>query len=220
LHDTGRSSDALPTREAGRDAYRGLEASTLDARGSTDALAREAAADAGHDVTADVTDSTAPDSADGVAHDAADATSSWDAADACGDAISDALNPPDVPVFTLDAGTTWRALYRDYFGPSGVASCAGGEECHGSTLQLGYESSNFLCPAGDAEAGCYAGITSWGTDGADLIQPDASFSHDMLSEELCQGDGAGTMPLDCSYVFTPVDMKRIADWVNAGALDN
>jgi hypothetical protein len=123
-------------------------------------------------------------------------------------------------VFTLDAGTTWTSLYRDYFGPSGVASCAGDGACHGGTTQQGYEYSGFLCPPGDTSAACWGGITSRGDGGAYLILPDASFATDKLSQVLCQTTGVGSMPLFCSYDFTPVDIQRVAGWVNAGALDN
>jgi hypothetical protein len=136
----------------------------------------------------------------------------WDAG-ASGDAAP-------FPVFSLDAGTTWSSLYRDYFGPSGVASCAGNGACHGGTSQPGYQTSGFLCPAGDASQGCYASMTSVGDGGADLVEPGVSFASDELSQVLCQSDGTGIMPLYCTYYFTTVDIERIGDWVNAGAKDN
>jgi hypothetical protein len=63
-----------------------------------------------------------------------------------------------------------------------------------------------------------------GDGGANLIRPDAAFTGDAgdeLSAILCQDDGnVGVMPLECSYIFTPVDLERIGDWVTAGAKDN
>jgi len=146
-----------------------------------------------------------------------DAATGADASDA---GSADAADAAPVPVFTLDAGTTWTALYRDYFGPTGVASCAGDGACHGDTSQPGYLVSRYLCPTGNEPAKCYAGMTSTGDGGANLIVPDASFSDDLISQILCQDDGTGIMPLYCSYYFTTVDMQRIADWVAAGAKDN
>jgi len=89
----------------------------------------------------------------------------------------------------------------------------------------GYGRSHFLCPAEDGgSALCYQGITSLGDGGANLIRPDAAFTGDAgdeLSAILCQDDGnVGVMPLECSYIFTPVDLERIGDWVTAGAKDN
>jgi hypothetical protein len=141
-------------------------------------------------------------------------------ADAAPDASAgaDAPTVTPVPVFTLDAGVTWTALYRDYFGPIGVASCAGNGNCHGSTSELGYMVSSYLCPP--TKAACYAGITSMGDGGADLIAPDASFGSDYLSQVLCQTSGVGQMPLYCSYTFTAVDIQRIQDWIAAGRQDN
>jgi hypothetical protein len=132
--------------------------------------------------------------------------------------------PPDTGAgctssFSADAGVTWTDLYRDYFGPSGKASCAGDGNCHGATTQAGYASSGFLCPSGD-KSGCYTGLTLQGDAGPDLIEPDASFSDDNLSLVLCQCNGGGTMPFGCSYIFTAVDVTRIQDWIAAGAQDN
>jgi len=169
---------------------------THDASTTKDAASR----DAGVDATPD-----APHRADtGVdAHVATDAT--------------DAAPASTVPVFTLEAGVTWSSLYRDYFGNPQTASCAGDGNCHGSTSQPGYQVSGFLCPA-DASVGCYMGITRGGDGGPDLIAPDASFTTDNLSSILCQDEGEiGSMPLGCSYIFTRVDLERIADWIEAGA---
>ena len=125
------------------------------------------------------------------------------------------------PVFTIEAGTTWSSLYRDYFGPAGQASCAGDGNCHGSVSEPGYARSHFLCPTDGGLTQCYAGMTSLGDGGANLVLPAGGFSADELNMILCQDDGnVGVMPLECSYIFTPIDIERIADWVNAGAQDN
>ncbi len=139
----------------------------------------------------------------------------------------------DVPVFSLDAGTSWQSLYRDYFGPSGAASCAGiAGECHGQASALGSENSCtrtgcFLCPAGDASTACWQSMTSVGDGGANLVIPGQTFGSDQLSQILCSVE-AGTFGMPQAsvnvclppYCFTPVDWKRIADWVNAGAQNN
>jgi hypothetical protein len=140
----------------------------------------------------------------------------------------------DVPVFTLDAGTTWSSLYRDYFGPSGVASCAGTGlykgQCHGETTGTGYENSCsimkhcFYCPDGDASTACWASLVSTGDGGANVITPGGTFSADYLSGVLCSStsppEGVYAMPYSGAYCFGAVDLERIADWVNAGAKNN
>jgi hypothetical protein len=123
----------------------------------------------------------------------------------------------DAPVFTAAAGAKWTDLYRDYFGPSGVASCAGTVgNCHGGTSDHGYAASGFLCTSGD-QSGCYASLTSTADGGPDLIEPDASFNDDSLSQVLCQCNGAGSMPYGCCYIFSATDLERIQDWIAAGA---
>ena len=222
-----KTNDAAVDGKLGRDSGHGADGSRVDARHTRDG-ARDDAHDAGipgdsaradsrhrkHDARGDARDAgldvddarvDAPHARDGSSVDARDG------------AAHDVAPPP---VFTLDAGTTWRSLYRDYFGPAGVASCAGpaASDCHGSTSQMGYQMSYFLCPFGDASSACYAGFTS---GAAPLVEPDASFSDDTLSYDLCQlTPSEGTMPFGCTYYFTPVDMERIGDWVNAGAKDN
>jgi hypothetical protein len=167
--------------------------------------------------------------ADATALDAASSDAGDDAeADDASDA-SEGIDAPPTPVFSLDAGSTWTALYRDYFGnntQSNAAGCANQSYCHGSTSGDGYQASQFLCPKGD-KAGCYASITSPSvTTGPGLITADASASDDYLTQVLCRVDdagnatGDGVMPQDCVYSFTPTDIQRITTWIKAGYPDN
>jgi hypothetical protein len=136
----------------------------------------------------------------------------------------------DVPIFTIEAGITWHSLYRDYFGPTGVATCAGtgisAGACHGEKTGNGYTSSCtltgcFLCPDGDASTACWQSITSVGDGGANVILPGQSFNTDYLSQVLCSIDAStGSMPYNGNYCFTGTDFERIGDWVNAGAQNN
>jgi len=144
----------------------------------------------------------------------------------------DGYDGPPPPVFTLDAGITWTALYRDYFGNDtqpNTPGCSSGD-CHGKATDTGYLSSGYLCPPGDKEA-CYKSITSQADGGPELIMADASFDADPLSSVLCADNDAGTyigngqMPQDpmtggCKYYFRPVDMERLRLWVQAGYPDN
>jgi hypothetical protein len=156
--------------------------------------------------------------------------------DAATDAPTTADAPADAPVadagtdgpppFTIDAGITWSSLYRDYFGPTGRASCAGTGSCHGTSSGQGAEVSSFLCPSGDGGVkACWASMTSRGANGADLLTPDASFSASSLDSVLCQQGGGfmpagGTLAGGCAYIFSPTDLDRLEDWFNAGALEN
>jgi hypothetical protein len=118
---------------------------------------------------------------------------------------------------TTDAGHAWSDLYRDYFGPTGAASCAGTSgQCHGDTSSLGYQASDYVCP-GSASA-CYAGITS---PQAGLVPVNDTTGDPTLTSlyaTLRKEGGGGEMPKEpASFSFTPSDMKRITDWIQAGA---
>ncbi len=150
-----------------------------------------------------------------------------DAGEGAIDANLPDVNPcqPDVSaekVFPANSGATWSALYADFFGPKGQASCGGGGteggDCHGSVTQHGYMASNFLCPLeGDASAECWKGMTSKGDGGANLV--DVQFDAG-LGGLLCQNYCVGIMPLNCTYYFSPDDMSRIHAWVKAGGKDD
>jgi hypothetical protein len=140
---------------------------------------------------------------------------------ACGSASpGDTTSSPesDAASQAADAGTcdTWTCLYADYFGPSGVASCAGDGTCHGSTSQPGYTASMFLCPPGD-QSGCYASITSLA---AGLLTPGDPFDATRLYVNLRKSAGGGTMPKSPAYTFTTEDIQRLSSWVAAGAQDD
>jgi hypothetical protein len=146
-----------------------------------------------------------------------------------GDARFDA-SPPSVPVNddgggsctpAADAGASnWASLYADYFGPSGVASCAGTVgQCHGESSGLGAQASEYVCAGG--VSGCYSGITNvmagLVTVGDTKDDPTTSTLY-LTLRKTC---GGGSMPKEpASFDFSANDMKRIADWIGAGAPDN
>ena len=105
---------------------------------------------------------------------------------------------------------TWTALWADYFGPEGVASCA---SCHETPDRPGVIVSNFLCVAKDD---CYASLTgdSHLVKATDAANPDGS----KLIRELRQAcTGKGRMPQDSKFFFQPADIARIDAWIEAGA---
>ncbi len=124
-----------------------------------------------------------------------------------------------------DAGTgsTFTDLYRDYFGPTGGASCSGSVgNCHGESTGVGALSSGgFVC--GASQSDCYTGmhITT-----ADLLSASdtATPANSGLVMALRKETPAGTnnMPFDppSTCVFTDDDIGRITAWVGAGAPNN
>ena len=117
-------------------------------------------------------------------------------------------------------GSAWSDLYRDYFGPTGQASCAGtAGACHGDPTATGAVNSDYVCTG--TVAGCYAGITSGSaglvTIGDTTDDPTTSGLYGVL-RKACIG---GEMPKQpANFFFSAADMKRITDWIGAGAPNN
>jgi hypothetical protein len=126
-----------------------------------------------------------------------------DGGDACGSTAFDAAE-----------GTGWSDLYRDYFGPTAVSSCSGtAGQCHGVG---GVGTSAWTC--GATVASCYQGITNPADDivtvGDTTDDPTTSTLYVALRKQC----GGGTMPkAPATFVFSASDMKRITDWIGAGA---
>jgi hypothetical protein len=120
-----------------------------------------------------------------------------------------------------DAGSSaWSSLYADYFGPTGVASCAGSAgQCHGDANGLGAQASSYVCAGG--VSGCYQGITSTAADLVTVGDTKGDPTATALYLTLRKTCGGGVMPLEpASFHFSATDMKRIADWIRAGAPDD
>jgi hypothetical protein len=129
-----------------------------------------------------------------------------DGGDACGATGFDAAE-----------GTGWSDLYRDFFGPTATASCAGTVgQCHGEASGLGAQASAFVCAGG--VSGCYQGMT---LPAAGLVSDQSNPTGSTLYGTLRKTCGGGIMPkVPATYFFSPADMERISDWISAGAPNN
>jgi hypothetical protein len=130
-----------------------------------------------------------------------------DGGDACGNTSFDA-----------NAGTGWSDLYRDYFGPTSAASCAGSAgQCHGDSSSLG--GGVWVC--GTTVSSCYTGITSPAADLVTVGDTKDSPTTTTLYQALRKACGGGVMPQQpTTYFFSASDMARITDWIGAGAQNN
>lgn len=132
-------------------------------------------------------------------------------------------------------GTTWTALYGGYFGPTGVATCAPGNQssCHGDATQSGAQTSGFVC--GTSKDTCYQGVTQGippdeGGFFPAIFPPDAG---DPTQTQLytsihktTSATGLNNMPCgdpptchagNASYTFTASDLACITAWAQHGA---
>ncbi len=113
---------------------------------------------------------------------------------------------------------SWSALYKDVFGPTGTASCAGTGACHGSKDQLGARGSGgFVCADQD---GCRASILDPATGPLvgpeDKSAPETSGLYGVL-RRVEGGRTVGIMPKTPAYVFTEAELGRIKTWIANGA---
>jgi len=113
------------------------------------------------------------------------------------------------------SGTGFSDLYRDFFGPTGRASCAGNGQCHGSASELGASSSAFIC---SDQATCYSTMTGAANlaKPSDASDPTKSVLLGVLRHRDASNDIVGFMPKSPAYVFSSTSIARISTWIAAG----
>jgi hypothetical protein len=162
--------------------------------------ADEVAADAAADAAGEVAVDAAADTADEAAVDAA-----ADTVEEVGDYCADAGGRGD--------GSTFVDLYRDFFGPTGLASCSARSICHvpGGT---GAQTSGYEC-APD-EPSCWASMTRTIVPDGGSATPEQTTLYRVL-RKAPPTPGSGPMPRNSSFAFCPDDLARITTWITAGA---
>ena len=120
----------------------------------------------------------------------------------------------------VTASATWTALFGDYFGPTGRASCAGDGSCHGDSGQQGAKSSgNYVCGA-DKDA-CRNSLLSTDTGliqiPRDQDKPENSGLVQELRRRASDGSVTGLMPKRPQCIFEPGAIGRIELWIKNGA---
>lgn len=130
-----------------------------------------------------------------------------------GDLRSLPVAPVEVDAGATSEGTgvTFTDLYRDFFGPTGKATCAGDGSCHGGEAEPGALASGFICNADKARCQATMAQELVGTSG--LANPKASFLYAILRKS-----SGGRMPKRPeSYVFSDASLERIQTWIANGA---
>jgi len=116
-------------------------------------------------------------------------------------------------------GHTFSDLFQDYFGNTSGAACSGSSgACHGDANATGARNSGgFVCPANDKTT-CHDTMTTKGLiNPGDQAAPENSLLYSTLRKT---ATGVGTMPKSPLCGFDATDMKRITDWIGAGALND
>jgi len=130
--------------------------------------------------------------------------------------------------FTDAPRTSWKGIYRDFFGRRAKGSCAGNGGCHDAAGKPGSKVSNFVC--GDVE-GCYQSLrTAKNPDprvsmfalveDKDIASPDAAYLFSILRYRSAEGTlvpnrGMPLIPSD--YDYSSADIDRMKAWIKAGA---
>jgi hypothetical protein len=133
--------------------------------------------------------------------------------------------PITEPTFADAPPTSWKGLYRDFFGRRSTASCAGNGVCHDGTDKPGARASGFVCADVD---GCYASLrTARGpldqrplVEDADVATPAHARLFEVIRYRTADGQllaNRGMPQLPANFAYSPDDVARMNAWIQAGA---
>jgi hypothetical protein len=111
-------------------------------------------------------------------------------------------------------GAAFSDLYRDFFGPSGQASCSARSICHVPGGTGAQTSGGYVC-APD-ESSCWASMTSTIVPDGGSTTPEQTTLYVVL-RKAPPTPGSGPMPRNSTFAFCPDDLARIRSWIAAGA---
>ncbi len=114
-------------------------------------------------------------------------------------------------------GSTFTDLYRDFFGPTGLASCSAKSICHvpgGTGMQT---SGGYVCsPDQDT---CWASMTAVIVPDGGSSAPESTTLYKVL-RKAPPTPGSGPMPRNSAFAFCPNDLARIKAWIASGATND
>jgi hypothetical protein len=136
--------------------------------------------------------------------------------------------PITEPTFADASPTSWKGIYRDFFGRRAKGSCAGNGTCHDAADKPGSQISNFVCA--DVE-GCYTSLrtakdpdprvsTNALVEDADIQNPDNAYLFKIIRFRTADGTlvpNRGMPQLPSDYAYSAEDIDRMKAWIRAGA---
>ena len=151
-----------------------------------------------------------------------------------GDARFDAASPEPLvastePTFADAADTSWRGIYRDFFGRRSKASCARTGACHSTPGQGGSRGSNFVCANLDD---CYQSLRTGKkapsandprplalVEDVDKTAPENAYLFSVLRLQTAEGivENKGMPDQPKTFAYTVKDVDRMKAWIKAGA---
>jgi hypothetical protein len=114
-------------------------------------------------------------------------------------------------------GSRFSDLYRDFFGPTGLASCSAQSICHVPGGNGALISGGYVCTPD--QNGCWSSMTSTIVPSGGTSTPEGTTLYKAL-RKAPPLTGSGPMPRNSSFAFCPGDLQRIADWISSGAANN
>ncbi len=151
-----------------------------------------------------------------------------------GEARFDAASPDPLvapisePTFADAPASSWRGIYRDFFGRRSKASCAGNGTCHDAAGKPGSKVSNFICADVD---GCWKSLREDKdpdprvspvalVEAADSAAPDNAYLFRVVRYRTPDGNlipnrGMPQVPRD--FAYSADDVARMQAWIKAGA---
>lgn len=130
-----------------------------------------------------------------------------------GETLFDASAPVAAsgPPLSTNTARTFTSLYDDYVGPKGKASCSSeGGACHGGPSEPGAQASGFVCTD---KATCFTTLTQ----ASGLVKAGTAPAQTGFVAILRKPTGGRMPKRPDSIVFQTSDLRRITDWIAAGA---
>jgi hypothetical protein len=140
--------------------------------------------------------------------------------------------PLEVPItedaYADAAPTTWKGIYRDFFGRRAKSSCAGNGTCHDAADRPGAKISNFICA--DLE-GCYQSLrtakdpdprvsTHALVEETDIAAPQGAYLFKVIRYRTADGqiaENRGMPQVPRDFAFMPTEIDRMQTWIRNGA---
>jgi hypothetical protein len=136
--------------------------------------------------------------------------------------------PISEPTYEDAPETSWRGIYRDFFGRRAKGSCAGNGTCHGAADKAGAKVSNFVCA--DLE-GCYQSLRTAKdpdprvsmfalVEDKDIAAPDSAYLFSIVRYRAADGSlvsNRGMPQLPADYAYSAAEIDRMKAWIKAGA---
>ena len=142
--------------------------------------------------------------------------------------------PITEPTFEGAPDTSFRGLYRDFFGRRALSSCAGRTSCHADAGGLGAASSHFVCADKDScwdtmrhaiDADPTASTVPLVAD-SDVTAPESAYLFKVIRfvdgggskhMGIKGNDGFGMPKVPTDFYFKPDNIARMQTWIRNGA---